>query len=138
MPRACDSCGKRYEPLRAASRYCSGACRTRAHRAGIARPAVARPEKPQRHAPAASGNLTAAVLEELRVASKETTALGQACLAVAQRIDHAQLESGSALAAMTREFRAALEAALAVKADNGDVLDEMARKRQERLSRAGA
>jgi hypothetical protein len=76
------------------------------------------------------------VLEELRAASKETTALGQACLAVAQRIDHAQNESGSALAAMTRELRASLEAALKVTAPVGDVLDELARARQERLARS--
>lgn len=133
MPRACDSCGSLYQPLRKTSRYCSGRCRKRAQRSGVARPAAtAEPRTPR----ADPGNLHAAVLAELKEAQKDTTALGQACLALASRIDSGGAESGSAIAALTREFRASLDAALKVSAPAEDVFDEIARKRQERLAAA--
>lgn len=130
MSRACDSCGSLYEPLRRTSRYCSGKCRKRAQRSGLAKPQTA--DRPS--APAASGSLHAAVLAELKDASKDTAALGQACLALARRIDGGASESGSAIAALTRELRASLESALKVPTGSGDLLDELARKRQERLA----
>lgn len=134
MSRACDSCGSLYEPLRKTSRYCSGKCRKRAQRSGLAKPqSTDRPSAPA----AAAGSLHAAVLVELKNAQKETTALGQACLALARRIDSGASESGSAIAALTRELRASLAEALKVPTGSGDLLDELARKRQERLAAAG-
>lgn len=133
--RACDACGSLYQPLRRTSRYCSGRCRKRAQRSGLAAPkddGAAREERAGRPAP--RGTVTAAVVAELREAKRETSALGQTCIALAQRIDAAHGESGSALAALTRELRAALDATLTAAGAQTDVLDELAEARRRRLA----
>ena len=139
MARACDVCSSLYEPLRRTSRYCSGACRKRAQRNGLAQPVQERrqvPEQQPARALAAGGRLTAAVMRELDEAGRKDSALGQGCIALALRVDAAQTETGSAVAALVRELRAAMKDALAGAADEPDILDELAAARQERLARA--
>jgi hypothetical protein len=134
-PRACDSCGSLYQPHRSTSRYCSGTCRKRAQRSGLARPVAERapaPAAPRGGQPV--GTLHAAVLAELKAAGRDTSALGQACLALATRIDFGQSETGSALASLTRELRGSLSAALETAAGAPDALDELAEARRKRLA----
>lgn len=107
MQRPCDICARTYEAKRASSRYCSGACRKRAQR---------NPSKPGPAVvalPAASdGELVASVQQELDGAGRLETWQGQAAVDVARRIEGSRLDSGSAYAALHREFRAAMELAL--------------------------
>lgn len=136
--RACDACGAIYQPARVTSKFCGDRCRKRAQRARLSKfdrqprddvsalPSTVR--KP--------GPVTVAVLAELVAANRHDSALGQQCLYLAGRIDHGLAESGSALAALNRELRATRSEALAAVAGPGDALDEMARKREERLARA--
>lgn len=81
------------------------------------------------------GAVTAALVAELREANVEKTSLGQAAIVAAHRLDNVSTESASALAAVLKEFRAARAAALEPTTAAVDVLDEMAKKRQERLDR---
>jgi hypothetical protein len=134
MHRACDSCGSLYQPVRQTSRYCSGACRKRAQRAGIATPKTPKDDRPDPRRRVPQGTVTAAVLAELTAAKRETSALGQACIALAQRIDHGTAESGSAIASLSRELRAALEHTLGARSSQADVLDELAEQRRKRLA----
>lgn len=139
MPKVCESCGSRYDALRQTARYCSGKCRKRAQRSGLARPAADRASQPPAAAPtsATRGRLTAAVLRELQDAGRDESALGLACLIAAERLDFSSLESGSALAALNRDFRLAYAAALEKTEATGDVLDELAKARADRIARAG-
>lgn len=135
-PRVCDVCASRYQPARVTSKYCSDRCRKRAQRAHLAEPRTPREEQPVAPRRHGVGPVTAAVLEELRAADRHGSALGQACLTLAARVDAGQAESGSALAALNRELRATLLATLQAGAAPSDALDEIARKRQERLAAA--
>lgn len=143
MQKVCEVCASRYEAHRQTARYCSGRCRKRAQRSGLAQPTPERASsstptvRPTPPAAPRAGALTAAALAELQAAGRENTALGLAWLVIAERMDQSIHETGSALAAVSRDFRAARAAALEESQSTGDALDEMAKKRAERLARAG-
>lgn len=126
--RDCAQCGEPFEAKRATALYCSGKCRKRAQRSrGPATEASSAP------APASDGDVAGAVREKLAAAKVEATPLGRSALVLARRIDtFGAIEPGAALASLTRELRATLEAAL-MKADaEGDPVDELARQRSRR------
>lgn len=119
QPRHCDVCRSLFVPGRSDARYCSAAHRKKAQRLGIATPRggapakpVAVPTPPVDVEQSTDEPLTTAVMAELTEASKHGTAAGQTCLALARRIDHGQGETGSALASLSRELRAAMTEAL--------------------------
>lgn len=73
------------------------------------------------------GRTELAARAELAAAGRVKTALGEAALICARWIDDSAEEPGSGVAAMSREFLAAMDRALA-----GAAPDELAERRRER------
>lgn len=131
MRKSCESCGSGFEAKRAAARYCSARCRQRAHR----KPAPdAGAEVAALPAEAATESLARATRAELEAANRLHTAIGQAALVLARRIDSAGAETGSSLAALTREHRATLAEALRDVKSAADPLDELRMRRERKLA----
>ena len=140
MNQTCGSCGQGFDAKRPTAKYCSDRCRKRAQRRSDAAP----PAAAVRPAPAATptvsaevGSLAAAAGAELEDVGRLQSAAGQAVLALARRIDTASAaDTGSALAALVKEFRSALAAAVAGAEQAADPVDEL-RLRRERKRSAG-
>lgn len=79
-------------------------------------------------------SLAAAARGELAAVGRDRTAAGQAVLVLARRIDANSAESGSSLAAMVREFRAALAGALEGAGEAVDPVDELRARRDRKRS----
>ena len=62
--------------------------------------------------------------------------MGQAALRLAERLDDGESESGSALAALSRSLREALDVALANAAAEGDTVDEVSARREAKIAAA--
>ena len=128
-------CGTQFEPGNGKAKYCSGACRKRASRAGIrakVKPAEKRTPTP---APldAEVPTVVGAVIADLAAANALATPSGLAAVKLAQLIDGATLHSGSSPAAWVREMRSAVaEAKSGAPAAERDPIDEMEAKRRER------
>ena len=122
--RACDACSAPYEAQRAWSRFCSPTCRSRARRG-------ARAPQPVPPTPPGDGGLVRAVVGELEEAGRLETALGQATLAVARRIDENR-DTGSAMASLSRELRVTLEQAVAGARVAASPLEQMRDELAER------
>lgn len=120
--RRCDLCDKPYIAKNSRSRFCSDACR--AKNGGHKRPAV----------PEQGNHTTDAAVEALEDAGRLSTPAGAAALVLARRIDSAT-DTGSALAALVREFRATMTEALAQSAV-ADSVDEMKARRDAKLRAA--
>jgi hypothetical protein len=133
MQRQCDVCGKDYDAKRATSQFCGGTCRARARRGreaeAVAAPAATAGSQPTGDRPA----LHAAVLAELVEVKRESTALGLAALSLAMRIETG-MDTGSALASLTRELRAtradALQGAKDTRSGLEGIRDELAARRR--------
>ncbi|MFI0718912.1 hypothetical protein [Streptomyces sp. NPDC021224] len=84
------------------------------------------------------GPLEAAALSELEAVGRAETLAGGVVLALARRIDQAGPDdTGSGFAALTKELRASLAAAVA-GAEQSDDIDRLRRQREEkRRGRAG-
>lgn len=138
MKKRCATCLKTFEAKRKTAKYCSDRCRVRASR---------RPKQsavPERDAvttaPSVSDtgggeSLTGAARSELEAAGRLQTAAARAVLALARRIDVNSTETGSSLAAMIREFRAAMADALKGAGEAADPVDELRARRDRK--RAG-
>lgn len=127
MQRNCDSCGEVYEAKRATSKYCGSACRMRVSRGQSVDP------PPESDAASAEVDaVTGATRSELEAADRLTSALGQAAMALARRIDTSR-DTGSAFAQLVKEHRSALAAATAGartrQSDVHDLQDELAARR---------
>jgi len=120
--RTCASCGRQFEAQRSTARYCGSTCRSRAHRAPVVSVGQANP-------------LREAVRQELEAAGRLETVLGQQALMLADRLA-AQGDTGSAVAALSRELRAVMEAALADAPAAADALDELAERRRRKAAGA--
>ncbi len=125
MNRECDACGTEYEAQRRTSRYCSTRCRMRASR---------RIEAPVAAESPGSGELVEALRRELADAGRLDTALGQQALALAVKLA-SPFDTGSAMAAVSRELRAVREEALRGAEQVADPLDELRLRRDAK--RAG-
>lgn len=130
MIRNCDVCGIEYLAKLTRSKYCTPRCRQRALRApglytATRATVTALPEQP--------GPLEAATLSELTAGGRQSTTLGIAVLILARAIESGTPQTGSALAALIREQRAALEAALEGAKTALDPGDELMRRRAERI-----
>lgn len=97
------TCGKTFEARSAKARYCSDRCRKRKGKADVLELSTQEAD--------ALGPVTLATIAELQDAGRFTTALGQTCLALANRLDHPGLDTGSAVAAVARQLEAALATA---------------------------
>lgn len=149
MERPCDCCGETYEAKTVRSRYCSDRCKRRYHRG--ARPAAgttkAEPKKGRGRKPAADtpadepdrsgvGSTTAAVLLELQEAKRLHTPLGQAALVLAHRLDASHKDTGAGVASLAKQLHATLAAATADAEVDADEVDELRRRREEKLRAA--
>jgi hypothetical protein len=135
MKRNCDVCQIPYQARRASSRFCSARCRQRAQRSPSTswRAPVAAIVKP---GDVAEGYLTGATLAELEAADMVTSSLGQLALLLARRLDTLTMDTGSSIAALVREHRATLNAAVGAGTRAVDPLDQLAMQRRLRLSHA--
>jgi hypothetical protein len=119
--RDCDVCGKRYETKRPdSSKYCGSRCRNR--RARDAGP----PEDSNvvdLPGSQAAGSVVAATRSELAEAGRLGTHLGQAALALADRIDNARAVMG--FAALVKELRDTMRQAMEDVQHDEDALDQI-------------
>ena len=125
MRKSCSVCGSPYEARLARRRYCSDRCRQRrrAHPDLVSAVVVEDP------APVAPGPVEVAVRRALAGADRSGA---PAVLALAKKLDgYPASESGSGLAALSRELRAGMRHALAGRPLAVDPLDEL-RARRER------
>ena len=77
-----------------------------------------------------------AARDELQAAGRLSTAAGAAVMMLARRIDSAgPLETGSAYAALVKEFRAAMAEAVANAEQEDDPIDELRLQRERKLAR---
>jgi hypothetical protein len=128
--KQCAMCPAEFEAKRATAKYCSARCRVRASRSQPRQDdASEMPADP-------SSELWSATLAELTAAGRALSAGGLAALALARRIDAADRETGSSLATLVREHRAALADAVRDGAAAVNPLDEL-RDRRERKFGAG-
>lgn len=109
MTRSCDCCGREYEAKRSTSRYCSDVCRMRIKR-GPNSPRLTVVESTEPRTP---GSLLGSVMVELEAAGVLDTGAGRLAVKLATRIDDPNSnDSGSAVAALSRELRAVMAEAV--------------------------
>lgn len=128
----CTVCAVGFDAKRE-SKYCGGRCRKRAQRRpeGIAAAAIPAGDAPDTPGARPGAGLEQATRGELAAAGRAETAVGQAAVVLAHRIDRGTTETGASLAAMVREYRATLAEALRETEQSTDPLDEL-RARRER------
>lgn len=152
MERGCDCCGEAYEAKTVRSRYCSDRCKRRYHRGARpsadgarAKPKKGRGKKAAKPASDSSadepdrsgvGSTTAAVLLELQEAKRLHTPLGQAALVLAHRLDASHKDTGAGVASLAKQLQATLTAATAEAEVDADEVDELRRRREEKLRAA--
>ena len=124
-------CGTSFSAAKANAKYCSPRCRMRVKRSGADVAAVPPPETPK------VGPIAAAALRELAEVDRLETSLGQTALALAHRLDHGVMETGSAYASLSKEF--AVKMAEATKGAAGSTAPEVLRDElAARRARQGA
>lgn len=146
MQATCQECDETFEAQRRTAEFCSPAHAARSRRRrqasarapGSATAAAAPAGKPTVRE---SGNgqdvslLVAATIDELVSAGRLGSALGQAALVLAAKAS-SSADTGSATAAVIRQWQATFERALAGAEDAEDPVDEIARRRALKASGA--
>jgi hypothetical protein len=132
MTRTCASCGRPFEATSHRATYCGPTCRKRASRGAVVTDIAER-----RPGPTKATGLVLAVTAELEEAERLETAMGQTALALAVRLESG-VDTGSAVAALTRELRATMEAATAGARAVGSPLQQMRDELAERRRVRGA
>ena len=130
MDRICDACGAPYEAIRANARFCSDRCRKRTARKP--KPLTEMPTVPTDDAPLVTSQLSKTVTEELIAGGVLDTSPGQAALLLAQRMELGATDTGSAVAAMSRELRSLMAEALGKSEAVSDPMDELKARRESR------
>lgn len=143
MEVKCEVCGEMFEAKRRTARFCSSGCRVRAHRAGgkVVELKPAAKSKPAGKAPAAApapageeaGPVEAAAVKQLEEAGRLDTPLGQAALVLARRLDRTTMDTGSAIAGVVKQLEATLAAATAGAKQAEDPVDELRKRRDQKL-----
>jgi hypothetical protein len=128
--RACETCGRDFEPVRATARFCQPACRQRAY--------VTR-RRSAANAAAATHPLVLAAEKRLREAGRLDTVDGQLALILARKLCRADVAGAAAISRIFRETMArALAGAPAVPRpghpEPEDVVAKARRKRAEALA----
>lgn len=141
VTKSCASCGKSFEAKRATAKFCSERCRKRAQRGGNGGTVVALglvPPAAREDERSGPGPLETAARTELDSVGRAETLAGGVVLALARRIDNAGPDdTGSGFAALTKELRASLAAAVA-GAERSDEVDRVRREMEaKRRGRAG-
>lgn len=117
-------CKVPFEAKRATAKYCSRRCSVRASRAGVAGSRCIEPQ-------AAGDAVESSTMAELAEVGRVDSPAGQCAIVLAKRIDTGR-ESGAGLAALVREHRAALAAAMK-DGEPGFSPVDMLRERRQRL-----
>jgi len=121
------TCGTTFQAKNPRARYCSDRCRKRRQRGGLVVELPAAPVVEHE-----LGAVAAATQRELEQAGRFDSALGQACMAMARRLDLPGVDTGSALAAVAARLEGLLTSATrgAGKATSPQQLrDELADRR---------
>jgi len=126
MQRECESCGRSYTGRRASSRFCGGTCGKRSQRARAAGIPLRAATSDDREA--APSELERAVARELEAVGRLGSVAGQIALELAYRVASGH-ETGAAVAALVKELRATMAAAMAGLAPAPDALDELRARR---------
>ena len=90
------TCGTAFEARDKRAKYCSDRCRKRAQRGGQVVDLPTEPRETSRQC----GEVEKATRKELESAGRLDTALGQACLTLARRLDWPGVDTGSALSSV--------------------------------------
>ena len=107
MQRCCDFCKAEFSANRSSARYCSSSCRSKAtverQRLGAV---VEMPAKRKRGAgsPPVAAGVAVTVEKQLAGARKLDTYAGQQALVLARRLDGSAVDSGAAVAALSKEL----------------------------------
>jgi hypothetical protein len=128
--KQCTVCGQEFDAKRNTAKYCSRRCNVRAARQP--KPGVPQSDHPQMPVDP-DAELWTATLAELAEAGRAGSASGQAALLLARRLDSQLAETGSSVAAMVREHRAALADALKGGGAEANPLDELRARRERKL-----
>ena len=133
MQKSCAFCGVPFEAKRAAAKYHDATCRQRAKRAGASvATLIPVPDLSlEDDAP-----LVLATRTTLTKAGVLDTVPGQSALILASKVA-AGHDTGSAIAAMVKQLEASVSAALA-SVTRADKMDEVQKRRDEKLRAAGA
>lgn len=148
MEVACATCGNVFLAKRSTARFCSDACRVRAHRAkgpklapavAAAAPRTDGHDKVKRPTTPDGEPLSVedAVRAELDKAERAGTVMGQSALVIARRLDMPTMDTGSAVSTMVKQLSATLDEALAGQTKAVDPLDELRARRARKLGAAG-
>jgi hypothetical protein len=148
VKKSCEACGNLFETPKSWAKFCGPTCRKRASRASAETPKEAKikpirapkpaetPEKPaEKPGPSPSHPLIAQTTRELEEAGVLDTVLGQTALRLAQKLA-GNFDTGSAMASLSREFRAVMLQALSDGTRKADSLDELAARRMQKASSA--
>lgn len=122
--RACEACGREFEAKNRRHRFCSTACRSRGRDGATVVPLGT---------DSAPDSLEDVTRRQLAEVGRESSPEGVNALLLARRLDHGG-DTGSAIAALSRQHMAALEAALDDVPPAGDKVDELRKRREQRLS----
>src|SRR5688500_13133780 len=129
MVRQCDVCSVEYLAKRRSSRFCSDRCRKRANRGAATLAGHAKVVEPAPEEPSA---LLLAITSELKAAGRLNSSLGQQAILLAGRIG-APFDTGSAVAAVSKELRAVMAKALEDAQPVADPLDQLRARRLSKL-----
>src|SRR4051812_31887776 len=120
--RSCEACGKKLAPTaHVKRRFCDDSCRKRGVGAKVA------------HLPASlaeSGSVVAATTSVLEAVARLDPPAGRAALVLAARLDLGT-DTGSAMAAMAKELRAAVADATAGVPPQADRVDDLREQREK-------
>lgn len=122
MQRKCDRCGKSFVGQRSTAKYCSASCRSLASQTRVRGREVVQLPAP---VPASSSGVVAAVEAELLAAGKLSSYGGQLAMRLAHRLDVSTADTGSALAAVSKELDRVMVALLSDVRKEPDALDEI-------------
>ena len=126
--RNCAQCGRPFGASRPQAKFCGATCRSRAHRAGKSgRSPVVSAAQPQWRPDPAHSDLISAVVADLEKAGRQGSALGHQAVLLAREM--AQVQTGAGLAALSKELRSVMDAALHNAAPAADPLDELIARR---------
>lgn len=130
MVRPCEQCGSGFEAKSPAARFCGARCRKASSR-GTAPTTSVTPVT--FGAPGVTGKSTVqACRDELEAGGRSETFLGAAALALADRVDNATAVMG--FAALVKELRATMAAAMAGVQVTADEVDELRARRDRKLN----
>jgi hypothetical protein len=101
------SCGTTFQAKNPRARYCSDRCRKRRQRGGT----VVELPTPDGEPESKPGPVAEATARELEAVGRLDTALGQACMTMARRLDLPGVDTGSALAAVASRLESLLTSA---------------------------